>query len=49
MLFSSVGMERYGHGSGTALHIKHNLTPLELFQPCLQILAFGRNSTVWLD
>lgn len=27
----------------------NNLTPLELLQPCLQILSFGQNSTAWLD
>lgn len=44
MLFSSVGVEHHGHGSGAALHIKHSLTPLEALQPCLQILSLGQSS-----
>lgn len=46
--------EQHGHGSGAALHIKHNLTPLEVLQPRLQILSLGRSSTFfslffWLE
>lgn len=41
--------EHHGHGSGAALHIEHNLTPLEVSQPRLQILSLGRSSTFSLS
>lgn len=48
MLFSGVGVEHYGQGSGTALHIKQS-HPTGTFAAMSPDFIFGQNSTAWLD